>query len=68
MVFDTVSGEKKGEGIDSVPNRDALVEILNKTELIPLPEKLREREKLIFRSYDMENVNISRSIANNKSI
>lgn len=36
VVLDTVSGEKRGEGIDSIPNRDALIEILNKTELVSL--------------------------------
>ncbi len=62
IVLDTVSGEVKGEGIDSVPNRDALAEMLKKTEWLPFPEKRREREKIIFRSYDLENVNVHRNI------
>ena len=68
MVLDTVSGEKTGEGLESIPNRDALSEMLKKTEWIPFPEKRREREKLIFRSYDLENVNVSRNIPNNNSV
>lgn len=61
MVLDTVSGEVKGEGIESVPTRDALFGMLKETELIPFPEKRREREKLIFRSYDLENINVRRT-------
>ena len=67
-VFDTVSGEKTGEGIDSIPTRDALAEMLKKTELVPFPEKRREREKLIFRSYDLENVNVRRDTINTNSV
>ena len=63
IVLDTASGEVKGEGIDSVPSRDDLAEIVKKTEWIPFPEKRREREAIIFRSYDLENVNVHRNIS-----
>jgi len=62
VVLDTVSGEKRGEGIDSIPTRDALAGLLKRSEWIPFPEKRREREKLIFRSYDLENVNVRRGM------
>lgn len=68
VVLDTVSGEKTGEGIDSIPTRDALISMLKKTESVSFPEKRQEREKLIFRTYDLENVNVRRDIRNNNSV
>lgn len=60
-VFDTVSGEKTGEGMDAVPSKDVLTRMSEEKESIPFPEKRLEREKLIFRTYDLENVNVRRS-------
>lgn len=60
LVLDTLSGEKTGEGIDALPSREALSRMVSETVFVPFPDKKLEREKLIFRSYDMENVNIQR--------
>jgi hypothetical protein len=57
-VHDTVSGEETGEGIDAIPSREMLLKMSEEGERVPFPEKRLEREKLIFRTYDMENVNI----------
>ena len=62
IVLDTVSGKKLGEGLDAVPSKDDLKEKLNSLDLIPLPNKRLEKEKLIFRSYDVMNVNVQRNI------
>jgi len=62
IVLDTVSGKKLGEGLDAVPSKDDLKEKLNSLNLIPLPNKKLEKEKLIFRSYDIMNVNVQRNI------
>jgi len=62
IVLDTVSGKKLGEGLNAVPSKDDLKEKLNSSELIPLPAKRLEKEKLIFRSYDVMNVNVQRNI------
>ena len=68
VMLDTVSGEVKGEGIEPIPTRDALADMLKKMEWVPFPEKRQEREKLIFRSYDLENVNVRRNIPDNNSV
>ena len=58
IVLDTVSGKKIGEGLDAVPTREEARRHLKATSLQPLPDKRREKEQLIFRSYDMMNVNV----------
>lgn len=60
IILDTVSGKKIGEGLNAVPSKDDLKEKVNFSELIPFPDKRLEKEKLIFRSYDIMNVNVQR--------
>ena len=62
IILDTVSGKKLGEGLNAVPSKDNLKEKLNSSELIPLPTERFKKEKLIFRSYDVMNVNVQRNI------
>jgi hypothetical protein len=62
IVLDTVSGKKLGEGLNAFPSKDDLKERLNSLDLIPLPGKRLEKEKLVFRSYDIMNVNVQRNI------
>lgn len=62
IVLDTASGKKLGEGLNAVPSKDDLKEKSNSSELIPLPAERLEKEKLIFRSYDVMNVNVQRNI------
>ncbi len=62
IVLDTFSGKKIGEGIDAIPSKDEAKEKLNTIELHPFPKERFEREKLIFRSYDIMNVNVKRNI------
>ncbi len=62
IVLEAVSGKKIGEGLDAIPSKDDLKEKLNSLELIPLPAERLEKEKLIFRSYDVMNVNVQRNI------
>jgi len=62
IVLDTVSGKKLGESLNAVPSKNDLKEKLNSSELIPLPAERLEKEKLIFRSYDVMNVNVQRNI------
>jgi hypothetical protein len=61
-VLDTLTGRKIGEGLEAVPSKSEALKHLSSIEPQPLaPEKV-EREKLIFRTYDMENVNVSRNL------
>ncbi len=62
IVLDTVSGKKTGEGMDAIPSKKAAIEKLESLELLPFPKDRLEREKLIFRTYDSENVNVQRNI------
>lgn len=62
IVLDTVSGKKLGEGLDAIPSKAQAHEKLKEITLKPFPKDKREREKLIFRSYDSMNVNVGRNI------
>ncbi|MGD8962469.1 MAG: type I restriction enzyme HsdR N-terminal domain-containing protein [Desulfobacterales bacterium] len=62
IVLDTVSGRKLGEGLDALPSKDEANEKLSYLDLQPFPEEKRERESLIFRSFDSMNVNVGRNI------
>jgi hypothetical protein len=62
IVLDTVSGRKLGEGLDAIPSKDQAGEQLNNMKAQPFPSEKRERESLIFRSYDSMNVNVGRNL------
>lgn len=63
IVLDTVSGKKIDEGLSAIPAKAEAREELRKMTLRPFPQKRLEQEKLIFRSYDIENVNVRRNIS-----
>ena len=62
VVLDTVSGKKLGEGLATIPTKTQAQQRLTHTKLVPFPAERREREALIFRSYDSMNVNVSRNL------
>ena len=62
IVLDTVSGKKIGVGMDSIPSKKEAIKKLESLEIQPLPKNRLEKEKLIFRTYDSENVNVQRNI------
>jgi hypothetical protein len=62
IVLDSISGKKTGEGMDAVPAKDAVIHNLATYRFAALPSERREREKLIFRTYDSDNVNVQRNI------
>ena len=62
IVLDTVTGKKLGEGLHAIFSKAQAQEKLKEIELLPFPKEKREREKLIFRSYDSMNVNVGRNI------
>ncbi|HAO21277.1 MAG: hypothetical protein BWK80_05395 [Desulfobacteraceae bacterium IS3] len=59
IVLDTVSGQTIGEGLDAVFSKQDASEKLKTLEFLPFPENKLHREKIIFRSYDSMNVNVS---------
>ena len=62
IVLDTVSGKKIGTGMEAIPSKEEAVEKLKSIELQPFPKERLEREKLIFRTYDSDNINVQRNI------
>jgi hypothetical protein len=62
IVLDTASGKKTGAGLDAIPSKKEAIKKLDSLELQPFPVNRREKEKLIFRTYDSENVNVQRNI------
>jgi len=62
IVLDTISGKKIGEGMDAIPSRESAANELDSYRFIVFPAERREREKLIFRAYDSENVNVQRNL------
>ncbi|MFO7753969.1 MAG: type I restriction enzyme HsdR N-terminal domain-containing protein [Desulfobacteraceae bacterium] len=53
LVRDTATGKPYGEGMDNVPSRRQALEMMDTLDFTPIPEEKKEREKIIFRSYDM---------------
>jgi hypothetical protein len=62
IVLDTVSGKKTGAGMAAIPSKEATMRMLDSYQPISLPVDRLEREKLIFRTYDSENVNVQRNL------
>jgi len=62
IVLDTIAGKKIGEGLDAIPSKDAVLNNLDIYRFPALPRERLEREKLIFRTYDSENVNVQRNL------
>ena len=62
IVIDTVSGKKNGEGMDAIPDKSQALERLKQITLQPYPKERIERERLIFRTYNCEYVNIARNL------
>ena len=59
IVFETPSGKKMGEGLNAIPSKDEIRNVITGMTLKPIPADRLEKEKLIFRSYDSMNINRS---------
>jgi hypothetical protein len=62
LVIDTVSGKKIGQGMQAIPSKNHAQAMMDTTRLRPVSEKRLRKEMLIFRSYDMMNVNVGRNL------
>ncbi|MFP4256734.1 MAG: type I restriction enzyme HsdR N-terminal domain-containing protein [Desulfobacterales bacterium] len=60
LVFDAVTSKRTGRGLDAVPDAQAASEMIRKNKPFSLPEGRLEKERIIFRSYDIMNVNAPR--------
>ena len=61
-LLDTLTGKKIGEGLEAIPPKAEALTRLQSYTPVGFPEERREREKLIFRTYDIENVNVQRRV------
>jgi len=59
-VMDTLSGKRLGEGLDAIPSKAELSDRFTEKDFQPVPENRLEQVKLVFRSYDSMNVNVTR--------
>ena len=62
IVLDTVTGKKIGDGLDAIPSKQEAINQVKSLSPQAFPPERREREKLIFRTYDIENVNVQRNV------
>lgn len=62
VVYDVVTKKVIGRGLDQIPSPDAARRLLRENPTVPFPAERLEKEKIIFRSYDLMNVNTSRNM------
>jgi hypothetical protein len=62
VVIDTLSGRKIGQGLDAIPAREEALKTLKNIRLQTYPADRLEKERLIFRTYDVDNVNVARNL------
>jgi len=60
VILDTATGKLSGHGLAALPTPQEAARRLADNPPRPYPEDRLEREKLIFRTYDQDNVNIIR--------
>ena len=56
-VMDTLSGKKAGQGLDAIPSKEEALKLIGTIEFKPLDENRKEREMIIYRSFNLEKVN-----------
>lgn len=59
FVWDAVSGQKIGQGLDAIPSKALAEELCDHYTWPALEPSRASREKLIFRSYDSMNINVA---------
>lgn len=62
VVLETASGRRVGAGLEAIPARAKLEAQLPELEFETLPPDRRQREQLIFRTYDRDGVNRARHL------
>lgn len=58
MILDTLSGKNAGQGLDAIPSKKEALKLIQSIEFIPLDESRKEREMIIYRSFNLEKINI----------
>ncbi len=62
VVYDAVNRKKIGEGLNQIPSYETAKKFLKTYVPAPILEDRREREKIIFKSYDSMNLNVQRNV------
>jgi len=62
VVLDTKTGKKIGDGLVAIPNKAAARQMMATLPLQACPDKRIERERLIFRTYNCEYVNVAKNL------
>ena len=57
LVWDTHSGNCIGSGLAAIPSRNQAQKIVAEARFTTLDDRRREREAILFRAYDQDNVN-----------
>ncbi len=57
LITNTITGENFGRGIKGIPSKKEAEKLVLSLSYQPFPEKRKEREMIIFRSYNMDKVN-----------
>lgn len=61
-IMDAATGERVGDRLEDLPARTEAASYLQRGGEKPLQQEKVEREKLIFRTYDMEDINVQRKL------
>jgi hypothetical protein len=57
VILDTITGKNAGKGLDAIPSKTEALERIKTMEFIPLDENRKEREMIIYRSFNLEKIN-----------
>lgn len=58
VIMDTLTGKTTGQGLDAIPSKENALKQIESIEYKPFDENRKEREMIIYRSFNLEKVNI----------
>lgn len=58
VVMDTLTGKIIAKGLEGIPSKNEILDRISDFEFPPLDENRKEREMIIYRSFNLEKVNI----------
>jgi hypothetical protein len=61
-LLDTVTGDVLEQAMEAIPSKNEAIQRMGHMEFKPFPKERLEREKIIFRSYDVMNINVQRKL------
>ena len=57
VIMDTLSGKRTGQGLEAIPSKKDALKMIHSIEYKPFDENKKEREMIIYRSFNLEKVN-----------